>query len=136
TFGSLAIAYYCICSVIRLAFFNMLETNRMNEEDPGEKIYHGLPITSISIILPLIFLISLAFDFPEKVLPYILIAMLFVVGTLFILDFKMKKPGTVTIIIFTVIVAVALVAILLFSKYNIKLFGSENIFKDLLEAFK
>lgn len=136
TFGFLAIAYYCICSVIRLAFFNMLETNRMNEEDPGEKIYHGLPITSISIILPLIFLISLAFDFPEKVLPYILIAMLFVVGTLFILDFKMKKPGTVTIIIFTVIVALALVAILLFSKYNIKLFGSENIFKDLLEAFK
>lgn len=136
SFGFIAMAYYCICAVIRLAFYNVLETNSMSEENPGEKVFHGLPVTSISIIFPLVFLVSLAFDFPEKVLPVVLIAMLFVVGTLFILDFKVKKPSLTVLLIIIAIVAVALTIIVLFSQYNIKLVGSDGIFNNLLEALK
>ena len=31
--GTIVLAYYCVCSVIRLGFFNVLETNRQRVED-------------------------------------------------------------------------------------------------------
>lgn len=115
--GGIAITYYCICSVIRLSFFNMLETNRMQSEDPGEKVFRGLPITSISVIMPLIFLLE--FLMSEKLFTIVLIAMLIVVGTCFILDFKLKKPSNFVLGILIAVVTVAVVIIVLFSQFNI-----------------
>ena len=54
--GLLIIAIYCVCSVIRLAFFNVLEGKRQQTEEGANHYYHGLPITSMSVVLPLIFL--------------------------------------------------------------------------------
>ena len=48
--GIIAISYYGVCSVIRLAFFNVLETNRQATENGANKFYHGLPITTMSIV--------------------------------------------------------------------------------------
>ena len=56
--GNLVIGYYCICSVIRLAFFNVLETRRQQVEEGANKYYHGLPITSMAIVLPLVFMLQ------------------------------------------------------------------------------
>ena len=47
--GVFAIAYYGICSVIRLAFFNVLETNRQRVEDGANKFYHGCFRKSIQL---------------------------------------------------------------------------------------
>ncbi len=56
--GFLAIAFYSVSGVIRLAYFNVLETNHFfSEEEEYEKVYYGLPITSIAIILPILFVI-------------------------------------------------------------------------------
>lgn len=115
--GGIAITYYCICSVIRLSFFNMLETNRMQSEDPGEKVFRGLPITSISVIMPLIFLLE--FLMSEKIFTIVLIAMLIVVGTCFILNFKLKKPSNLVLGILIAVVAAAVAVIVLFSQFNI-----------------
>lgn len=116
--GGIAIGYYCICGVIRLAYFNVLETNRQMDENGGEKVYHGLPITSISIILPLTFLLEFAIE--EKYFPVVLIVMLFVVGTCFILDFQMKKPGNKVIGVLIAIVACAVVVIIVYSDFNVR----------------
>lgn len=115
--GGIAITYYCICSVIRLSFFNMLETNRMQSEDPGEKVFRGLPITSISVIMPLIFLLE--FLMSEKIFTIVLIAMLIVVGTCFILNFKLKKPSNLVLGILIAVVTAAVAVIVLFSQFNI-----------------
>lgn len=40
--GMLAIGFYCICGVIRLAYFNVVETNNFFSEEEHEKVYHGL----------------------------------------------------------------------------------------------
>lgn len=40
--GVLVIGYYCICGVIRLGFFNVLETGRQSGVCGGDKVYHGL----------------------------------------------------------------------------------------------
>lgn len=108
--GGIALSYYCICAVIRLAFFNTLETEKLDSEDaPAEKVYHGLPITSISIILPIIYFICVAVV-PEKIHPIIYTFMLFIVGTLFILDFKLKKPSFRQLIAIIVVVFIFVVA--------------------------
>lgn len=116
-FGSLFVGYYCVCSVIRLAFFNVLETRRQASEDGANKYYHGLPITSMAIILPLIFLLQTVV--PPFVFIIVLHCALFIVGTLFIVDFKLKKPNNITLFFLVAIVSVAVLTILIFSRYRV-----------------
>lgn len=115
--GMLAIMFYCICGVIRLAYFNVVETNNFFSEEEHEKIYHGLPITSIAVILPLVYLLN--FVVPPYAFPMILTVMLFGVGTLFVADFKMKKPSNKVLAVIVTIVAVAIIVIFVYSRYRI-----------------
>ena len=88
--GIAILCVYCVCAVIRLAFFNVLEGNRQKTEGGCNKTYRGLPVTSISIIFPLIYLLRSAM--PDGVFPVVLHIMLALTGFLFILDFSVKKP--------------------------------------------
>lgn len=108
---------YAVCGVTRLAYFNVLETDRQMNPTGEEKVFHGLPITSISVILPLTFLASFfigRFDF----ISILRVAML-ITAFLFVLDFKMKKPKNWHIAVLILVVGLASVAILLFSHYKI-----------------
>ncbi|HHX54878.1 MAG TPA: CDP-diacylglycerol--serine O-phosphatidyltransferase [Clostridiales bacterium] len=122
--GGIAIAYYSICSVIRLGFFNVLETNRQIKEDGANKYYYGLPITSITMILPVVFLLS--FVISAYAFKWVLLGMLFIVGTLFILKFRLRKPTNKQLIILVIIVSFIVSFILLYSDYYIK----HNIVKE------
>lgn len=115
--GGIAIAYYSVCSVIRLGFFNVLETNRQMQEDGANKYYFGLPITTITIILPLIFLLN--FFISAYIFKWVLLATLFLVGTLFIVNFKLKKPSNEQLTFLIIIVAIAVTVIFIFSRYHI-----------------
>lgn len=115
--GGLVIGYYCVCSVTRLAFFNVLETNRQMGATNEEKVYHGLPITSIAVILPLSFLLE--FLMPEGAFSILLTVILFVVGTCFIMDFHIKRPSGAVIGLMIAVVACAVCTILLFSEYHV-----------------
>ena len=115
--GSIVIAYYGVCSVIRLGFFNVLETNRQREEEGANRYYYGLPITSMAIALPLVFLLT--FFIPQCLLKWVLLVTLLVVGTLFIVNFKFKKPSGRQSVLMVLVVGCAVVVILLFSRYHI-----------------
>jgi len=119
--GFLAIGFYCICGVIRLAYFNVIETNNFFSDEEHEKVYHGLPITSISVILPLVYLVNFTVPVPPRFSILILTVMLFIVGILFIADFKMKKPSNKILALLVGIVAFAIFLILFCSWYGIKL---------------
>lgn len=116
TLGMLAIGFYCICGVIRLAYFNVVETNNFFSEEEHEKVYHGLPITSISIILPLFFLLNPLVT--GKMFYILLTAMLFGVGTLFVIDFKMKKPSNKILAALVLLVAVAIIVTFAYVQYR------------------
>ena len=87
--GVICVCLYSLCAVIRLAFFNVLEGKRQQSETGSNKYFRGLPVTSISIIFPLLYLFYRLFQ-PE-VFAWILHGMLVVVALLFILDIKVKK---------------------------------------------
>lgn len=88
--GHAILILYVLCAVIRLAFFNVLETKRQTTEDGCAKGYRGLPVTSIAIILPFFRLVGLLLpDTANTVICYIIPAL---VGILFIADFHFPKP--------------------------------------------
>lgn len=88
--GLVILFLYCLCAVIRLAFFNVLEGNRQKTEGGCNKTYRGLPVTSVSILLPLVWLLR------RFLAPNVFLTLLHVVlaltAFLFVLDFSVKKP--------------------------------------------
>ncbi len=88
--GLLILFLYCLCAVIRLAFFNVLEGNRQKTEGGCNKTYRGLPVTSVSILLPVVWLFRPLMPAPAFLA--LLHVVLAVTAFLFVLDFSVKKP--------------------------------------------
>lgn len=111
------IALYCVASVIRLAFFNVMEMNNALVTEDGEKFYRGLPITSMAVALPLVFMVQ--FFVPDSVFVICLHLLLLVVGLMFIVDFKFRKPSNTTLAALVTVITAALVVMLLYTRYPI-----------------
>jgi len=90
TLGIILVAVYSLCAVIRLAFFNVIEGKRQQTEGGANKVYRGLPVTSISIVFPIVYCIGRPMK--EDVFTVLLCLMLAVVAFLFVFDFEFKKP--------------------------------------------
>ena len=88
--GVVILCLYSICAVIRLAFFNVQEGKRQQVEGGATKYYRGLPVTTMSMLLPPVFLLRMVL--PGKLFRLLLHILPAAVGFLFILDFPLKKP--------------------------------------------
>lgn len=55
--GIVILAWYGMNGVVRLGYFNVCETKRQEETEEVRKYYSGLPITSIAVVLPLVFVL-------------------------------------------------------------------------------
>ena len=115
--GLAIIFFYCLCAVIRLAFFNVLETKRQQAEGGCNKTYRGLPVTSISFLLPMAF--WLQFILPDLAFLILLHLLLAAVGFLFILDFPMPKPGLKTILGLIAVVSITVAIIFAYTKFRL-----------------
>ncbi len=112
----LILVFYALAAVIRLAFFNVIEINRQMKEDGANKFYHGLPVTSIAVILPLTFLFKLIM--PLNIFYWVLLGVMLITGIAFIVDFKLRKPNNKELVIIVIIVAIAMIRILLRTYYE------------------
>ena len=84
-------ALYCLCAVIRLAFFNVQEAKRQQAETGCRKTYRGLPVTSISLLYPPVYILHWFLEASAfRVLLHLVMA---VTAFLFILDFSVPKPN-------------------------------------------
>ena len=122
-YSLMILAFYGVAGVIRLAYFNVMEEKRQSETSENRKYYQGLPITSMSVIMPLLFMVSVFFPGVRYFLVCLHIAML-LVGFLFILNFRFRKPTNRELVILVAVVAVAVLFILLYkegwwAKYNL-----------------
>lgn len=87
-------AFYFICGVARLAHFNI-----SSEIDVIKGFYQGLPVTSISFLLPICYVVINIFNFYE----YACVFLMFIMGFLFVLNIPVKKPSKQAIPLFFVI---------------------------------
>ena len=113
------LAFYGLAGVIRLAYFNVMEAKQALVTESGEKFYKGLPITSMAIVLPLVFMIQ--FFVPDFVFRICLHLALFIVGLLFVVDFKLKKPGNKTLALLVLVVGAAVIIMMIFTKYKVNM---------------
>ena len=105
------LVFYGLAGVIRLGYFNVMEAKRQNETDEARKYYQGLPITSMAIALPLLFVVSPLLHSPLafKVLLHLLVA---VVGMLFVTNFRLRKPSVKELVLLVAVIAAAVLVIL------------------------
>ena len=89
-FGIMVVCAYCLCAVIRLAFFNVLETKRQKTEDGCAKFYRGLPVTSISMIFPVFY--CLKFVMGHEVFMAVICGLMMLVAFMFVWDIAVPKP--------------------------------------------
>ena len=116
--GMIILVLYCLAGMIRLAYYNVLEEKKNNDvedaevvETPeGRKYFHGMPITAISVGLPVLYVTSplLGSYFPIALHAIMILAMV-----LFITDFRFPKPTTKELMVIIVIVAVAVIWVLI-----------------------
>ena len=86
--GIAILTLYVLCAVIRLSFFNILETKRQKSETGCAKFYRGLPVTSSAIIFPFVHIIEPLF---KNVSTEVYYALTFVTAILFIFDLRIPK---------------------------------------------
>lgn len=102
---------YILCALIRLAYFNVCEEERQKNEGGTRKYYQGLPVTSVALLLPAIYLFTN--------LKYIYISLIAVMGILFLSPLKIKKPKTIGKVILGVLGIVELFILILGVIYKI-----------------
>jgi CDP-diacylglycerol--serine O-phosphatidyltransferase len=86
-----------LCAVIRLAYFNVAEEERQKKTTENRKMYEGLPVTSVALILPLLY--SFHKDIGEW-FPEVYGGALLLIALAFITRFKVKKPSMKTMLCF------------------------------------
>lgn len=105
-------AVFILCGVIRLAFFNVQEELKHQNPDSqnGKKCFRGLPITTITIIFPVVYLFHPLVS--HEIFTIIIALMLLVVAFLYIFDFEIKKPSNGVIAVLMVFVAIVMLRVL------------------------
>lgn len=93
--GIAILIFYVLCGVIRLGFFNVLETRRQAnpDEDACLKEFRGMPITFSAIITPIV--CAVAYILPADVRVWVYHAAPLLMGFFFIFDFRLKKLNIV-----------------------------------------
>lgn len=82
---------YLLAALIRLAYFNVLEEERQKQTTEKRTVYLGLPVTTIAITLPAVYLI-----FDQYIKSYaLLLGTLLLSAIFFLLPKEIKKPNLI-----------------------------------------
>ncbi len=82
--------FYILCALVRLAYFNVAETERQSVETGRRKNYQGLPVTSAAMILPALFIID---HIAAADLAAIFKVVMCLTAVAFLLRIRIRKPG-------------------------------------------
>ena len=94
-FTILCCVFFVLAGIIRLAFFNVQEQNREENNEGKREYYLGLPVTMSALIMPAVALITTI----DKISwAYLYPTCLALLGVLNISRFKVKKPYMVGVI--------------------------------------
>lgn len=92
------LAFFTLAAVIRLAYFNVMEEERQKKTKDVRKTYEGLPVTSVALIMPLIY--GFKNQITDTYFADVYALVMLVVGIAFITRFKVKKPQMKTMLVF------------------------------------
>ncbi len=79
---------FTLAALIRLAYFNVMEEERQQTTGGPRKSYEGLPVTTVALILPLVYSFR---DFIGSCFPQVYAVSLAIIAIAFVLKFKVVK---------------------------------------------
>lgn len=101
---------FVLAALIRLGYYNVMELEHQNVDEEGHRFFRGLPVTSVSIILPIVYGIIMYWKLFQWA--GIILSIMFVgVGIGYVSKIKLKKPslaGTIVVIVFGAFVMAAI----------------------------
>lgn len=79
--GIFVLTFFVLAGVIRLAYYNVLEEERLRNDDHSPKCFRGLPITTVALTMPFVAICCISERFPlaqsfEVMLAFLAIAYL------------------------------------------------------------
>lgn len=99
---------FMLGALIRLGYFNVMEQERQQQTSERREYYQGLPVTSIALFLPIVFIFRNIF--PLEIYSYIFNIFMLGVAVFFVLNIKIRKPhGLYTV----VLLAISLIMIII-----------------------
>lgn len=107
---------YVLCGFIRLAYFNVQEFERQNMTEEKRSVYFGVPITTVAIVLPVIYLICYRWNLPARIVYSIVLTLL---GCGFVAGIEIKKPKIVEKIVMIVVGILEILGVLILSGADI-----------------
>ncbi len=109
------LVFYVLCALIRLAYYNVTEEERINSNEGPRKYYEGLPVTNSALIFPTVMLFQYITRM-DITLVYFVVAL--ITAFLFITRFKVAKVGLKGTIV-CVLIGAAIFALMLIYRYVI-----------------
>ncbi|MBQ1440658.1 MAG: CDP-alcohol phosphatidyltransferase family protein [Clostridia bacterium] len=109
--AGIAAVFLILAAVIRLAYFNVLEANRQKQESGHRKSYLGVPVTTIVLVMPIVYVLNALGVFRSE---YFFQATAVLVGIGFITPVYIKKPqraGKIALIVLGLLEAVGMLII-------------------------
>ena len=99
---------YLLCTLIRLAFFNVLEEERQQASEGRRKSYLGMPVTTMAMLLPAVDELC-RYRKVSSMAPYC--ALLLLSGVAFLAPVTIKKPAFVGKLVMIVVGVLELAAL-------------------------
>lgn len=111
----LVLMLYVLVTMIRLAYFNVMEEKRQREESGVRKYYEGLPVTSASLVFPTVMFLQFLTPSDITVVYFLVMAL---IGFLFVSKIHVKKPGLKGILILIGIGVIEFVILLVIKMFK------------------
>lgn len=110
-------AIFVLAALIRLAYFNITVEETQGEGLGDKKHYYGLPVTSTALIFPTFLLLRHILYMQGLNISFVYYILLIVVAVLFVLKFKLRKPGTAMIYFMVFIGAIEFFAVVILKAF-------------------
>lgn len=88
-FSIFCMIFFVLAAIIRLGYFNVQEIIRVETEGGKRRYYEGLPVTSVALLIPMLFVADLLTR--PSILQFYHFGLL-VLGCAFLTKFKIRKP--------------------------------------------
>ena len=112
-------AIYLLSALIRLSYFNVDEMERQYQTSESRHEYRGLPVTSVAIVLPAIFIVSYFLGNSRPPI-HSAAVLLLIMAIAFITPFRMLKPHLIGKIALILVGLVELALLLLGKAYYVQ----------------
>lgn len=100
--GLISAIVIVLAAVIRLGYFNTVEQERQQTTTEKRHEYRGLPVTTVAIILPIIYIAKGLVG--KDLFPFIFQVCLIIIGLLFLIKkFRVRKPQLLGVILLILI---------------------------------